>query len=78
MCIENGSEVSYERAGMGMALRYHTGLVLPESTLHCENKGCQSLFLIVNRSLGLLFVSEAVVFLQISFQMTHCVTNDGT
>lgn len=39
-------------------------------------KGCCNLFLIANISLGFPFV--CCRFFQISFQMTHCITNDGT
>ena len=57
MCIENGSEGSYER-GREWAWCCYTrlDLVLQRYTIHFENKGCCSLFLTANNSLGFTFV----------------------
>lgn len=63
MCIENGSEVSYER-GEEWAWRCGTSLdvVLPKYTTRGGDKGHRSLFLIAHSSLGFPFVFEVVSF----------------
>lgn len=62
MCIENGSEVSYER-GREWPWRCYTRLdfVLQRYTIHFENKRCCSLFLIANNSLGFPLVFKLSV-----------------
>lgn len=59
MCIENGSEVSMKRQGMGMvAALYQTELYCSRYTIHfIENKDVVSFVLTANNSLGFPFLS---------------------